>query len=129
MINSKNKRRVCMEEKAVMNTRFICIDSQDEYCIKWHKKIIDTNPVFDKNGKLSFAIIGSQSRMEINTLDMNYLEKCAKLLTCPKGRSAISTDKAYIYIKEIDGKETMLGVLTHNRIKTFVPTNSKKALE
>lgn len=118
-----------MDERPVVNTRFICIDSQDEYYINWHKKIIDTNPIFDKNGKLSFVIIGSQSRMEINTLDIKYLEKCAKLLTCPKGRSAVSTDKAYIYIKEIGGKETMIGVLIHNRIKTFVPTNSKKALE
>ena len=118
-----------MEEKVMVNTRFICIDSQDEYYMKWHRKIIDTNPVFNKNGKLSFAIVGNQSRMEIDTLDMNYLEKCAKLMTRPKGRSAISADKAYIYIKEIDGKETMLGVLTHNRIKTFVPANSKKALE
>ena len=118
-----------MEEKMTTTTRFICIDSRDEYSIKWHRKIIDTNPIFDRNGKLSFAIIGSQNRMEINTLDMKYLEKCAKLMTRPKGRSAISTDKAYIYIKEINGTETMLGVLTHNRIKTFVPANSKRALE
>ena len=118
-----------MEEKMTTTTRFICIDSRDEYSIRWFAKIIDTNPVFNKNGKLSFAIIGSKGRMEIDTLDMNYLEKCAKLLTSPRGRSSISTDKAYIYIKEVGDKEKLLGVLTHNKVKTFVPSNSKKALE
>ena len=63
-----------MEEKMTTTTRFICIDSRDEYSIRWFTKIMDTNPVFNKNGKLSFAIIGSKGRMEINTLDMNYLE-------------------------------------------------------
>jgi hypothetical protein len=114
-----------MEEKMTTTTRFICIDSRDEYSIRWFTKIIDTNPVFNKNGKLSFAIIGSKGRMEINTLDMNYLEKCAKLLTSPKGRSSISTDKAYIYIKEVGGYEKLLGVLTHKRVKSFAPMHDK----
>ena len=61
-------------------------------------------------------------------MDFNRLENVAKRITVPKGRSAISTDKAYIYIKEVDGNEKLIGVLTHNRIKTFVPVNSKKAI-
>ena len=125
----KNKGRKIMEEKAIVTTRFICIDSRNEYHMKWHKKITDTNPLFTHNGKLSFAIVGTKGRMEVNTLDMNYLESCAKLMTVPKGRSSVSSDKAYIYIKEKDGKTQMLGTLTHNYIKTFVPANSRKALE
>lgn len=112
----------------VTNTRFICIGCDDNFQMKWIKKIIDTNPSFDGD-KLSFVIIGSNSRIEISTMDFNRLENVAKQITVPKGRSAISTDKAYIYIKEVGGVETLMGVLTHNRIKTFVPVNSKKALE
>lgn len=115
-----------MEE--VTNTRFICIGCDDNFQMKWVKKIIDTNPCFDGD-KLSFVIIGSNSRVEISTMDFNRLENVAKRITAPKGRSAISTDKAYIYIKEVDGNEKLIGILTHNRIKTFVPVNSKKALK
>ena len=97
-----------MEEKAIVTTRFICIDSRNEYHMKWHKKITDTNPLFTHNGKLSFAIVGTKGRMEVNTLDMNYLESCAKLMTVPKGRSSVSSDKAYIYIKEKDEKGNLI---------------------
>ena len=117
------------KEKIVTNTHFICINSENEYETKWFKKITDTNPKFDKNGKLTFVIIGNQNRMEINTLNMTYLVDCAKLLTRPKGRAAITTDKAYIYIKEVNEEEKMIGVLIHNHIKTFVPVNSKRTLE
>ena len=112
----------------VTNTRLICIGCDDNFQMKWIRKIIDTNPIFDED-KLSFVIIGSNSRIEISTMDFNRLENVAKRITVPKGRSAISTDKAYIYIKEVGGGEKLMGVLTHNRIKTFVPVNSKKALE
>lgn len=117
-----------MKDKEVVNTRLICIGCEDEYQMKWVGKIIDTNPIFIDN-QFSFVIIGSQSRIEVNTMDFNRLENIAKRITVPKGRSAVSTDKAYIYIKEVSGKDKMIGVLTHNRIKTFVPVNSKKALE
>ena len=117
-----------MKEKEVVNTRLICIGCDDEYQMKWVKKIADTNPIFNQN-KLSFVIISSQSRVEIDTLNFKRLEECAKKLTAPKGRSAVSTDKSYIYIKEIDGNEKLIGILTHNRIKNFVPINSKKVLE
>ena len=115
-----------MEE--VTNTHLICIGCDDDFQMKWIRKIIDTNPSFDGD-KLSFVIIGSNSRVEISTMDFNRLENVAKRITAPKGRSAISTDKAYIYIKEVGGGEKLMGILTHNRIKTFVPVNSKKALK
>ena len=117
-----------MKEKKVVSTRLICIGCDDEYQMKWVRKIIDTNPIFVDN-QLSFVIIGSNSRIEVNTMDFKRLENIAKRITVPKGRGSVSTDKAYIYIKEIGGGDKLMGVLTHNRIKTFVPVNSKKALE
>jgi hypothetical protein len=111
-----------MEE--VTNTRLICIGCDDDFQMKWIRKIIDTNPSFDGD-KLSFVIIGSNSRVEISTMDFNRLENVAKRITSPKGRSAISTDKAYIYIKEVGGHEKLLGVLTHKRVKSFAPMHDK----
>lgn len=56
---------------------------------------------------------------------MKRIENCAKRLTRPKGRSAITTDTARIYIKEEDDKETLLGVLTHNHVKTYAQMYDK----
>ena len=50
-----------------------------------------------------------------------YLEDCAKRLTNPRGRSAISYDSANVYIKETNGTERLMGVLFHRRVKTFAP--------
>ena len=115
-----------MEEKELMTKpHFICIGIENDYQMKWTQKIIDTQPVFDEQNRPLFIIVSSTARLEVNTLDMKYLEKCAKRLTYPKGRSAYSTDKAWIYIKETNNKETLIGVLIHNRIKKFVPVNKK----
>lgn len=72
-------------------------------------------------GLPTFVVVGSKGRVEVNTVDMNYLEDCAKRLTNPRGRSAISDDSAHIYIKEINGAEKLMGVLFHRRVKTFAP--------
>ena len=66
-----------------------------------------------------FIIIGDGRRVEINTIDIKRLENCAKNMTHPKGRKAVTTDVARIYIKEINGKETLLGRVIHNHIKQF----------
>ena len=116
-----------MENKnSIFKPHFICTDIQNEYQLKWVKSLIDTDPVYDDKGNIAFVIIGSQRRIEVNTLDLVYLEHCAKLLTAPKGHTACSTDKALISVKEKNGKETLLGVLTHNRIKTFIPIYNKQ---
>ena len=107
-----------MEE--VTNTRLICIGCDDDFQMKWIRKIIDTNPSFDGD-KLSFVIIGSNSRVEISTMDFNRLENVAKRITAPKGRSAISTDKAYIYIKEENGGEKIMGVVERCHIRKYAP--------
>ena len=46
---------------------------------------------------------------------------CAKKITCPRGRAAVTTDKAYIYIQEVDNHETLVGVVTHNHVKKYAP--------
>ena len=56
---------------------------------------------------------------------MKRIENCAKLLTHPKGRSAISSDVSRIYIKEVNGNDFLLGTMTHTNVKTFAPMYDK----
>lgn len=44
-----------------------------------------------------------------------------KNLLIQEVRQAVTTDKARIYIVEEDGKETLIGVLTHNNVKQYAP--------
>ena len=112
-------------QEIMVKTHLIITDIHEEYHMNWCGKLFDAKPALNENGMPTFVIISSQSRMEINTIDINYLERCAKKLTSPKGRSAVSTDKAYIYIKEVGGNEKLLGILTHKRVKTFAPMYDK----
>lgn len=112
-----------MEERMI-KTHLIVTDIHDEYLVKWCGKIIDTNPALT-NGLPVFVLISSESRLEMNTIDMKRIEECAKKITRPHGRGAISTDKTYIYIKEMCGKETCIGVVTHNRVKSYAPMHDK----
>ena len=112
-------------QEIMVKTHLIIKDIHEEYHMNWCGKLFDAKPALNENGMPTFIIVGSQSRIELNTIDINYLERCAKKLTSPKGRGAVSTDKAYIYIKEIDGNEKLLGILTHKRVKTFAPMYDK----
>ena len=112
-------------QEIMVKTHLIIKDIQnEEYCQRCGK-LFDAKPALNENGMPTFIIVGSQSRIELNTIDINYLERCAKKLTSPKGRGAISIDKAYIYIKEIGDNEKLLGILTHKRVKTFAPMYDK----
>ena len=106
-----------MEEISI-KTHLIITDIHDEYHMNWCGKIANAKPQL-KNGLPIFVIIGTRGRIELNTIDITQLENAAKLLTHPKGRSAISKDTSRIYIKEVDGNEMLLGVLTHKNVKTF----------
>ena len=112
-----------MEEISV-KTHLIITDIHDEYHMNWCGKIAKAKPYL-KNGLPLFIIIGTGGRLELNTIDMKHLEKSAKLLTRPKGRSAVSKDTARIYIREVDGNDLLLGVLTHKNVKTFSPMHDK----
>ena len=108
-----------MEERMV-KTHLIVTDVHDEYNVKWCGRIIDTKPLF-KNDKPIFVLKSSKTRVEMNTLNMESIERCARRITNPRGRAAVTTDKTNIYIKEESGKETLIGVVTHNHIKTYAP--------
>ena len=112
-----------MEEISI-KTHLIITDIHDEYHMNWCGKIANAKPYL-KNGLPLFIIIGTGGRLELNTIDMKHLEKSAKLLTRPKGRSAVSKDTARIYIREVDGNDLLLGVLTHKNVKTFAPMHDK----
>ena len=108
-----------------VKTHLIVTDQYEEYSVKWHRRLLDSNPKLINGVPLFILIRHSGGRMELNTIDINYLERCAKKLTSPKGRGAISVDKAYVYIKEVGGNEKLLGILTHKRVKTFAPMYDK----
>ena len=112
-----------MEEISI-KTHLIITDIHDEYHMNWCGKIADAKPLL-QDGLPLFIIIGSQGRLELNTIDMKRLEHSAKLLTRPKGRSAVSVDTSRIYIKEVDGNDFLLGVMMHKNIKTFAPMHDK----
>ena len=112
-----------MEEISI-KTHLIITDIHDEYHMNWCGKIAESKPLL-KNGLPLFIIIGTRGRIELNTVDMKQIERCAKFLTYPKGRSAVIVDTSRIYIKEVDDNDFLLGVMTHKNIKTFAPMHDK----
>lgn len=110
--------------EVLIKTHLIVKDVHEEYHIKWIGKILDAKPKF-KNGKPIFAIVGGGGRMELNTTDMARIEKCAKLCTRPRGRSAVTTDTARIFIVEEDDNEKLIGILTHDHVKQYAPMYDK----
>lgn len=112
-----------MEEVAV-KTHLIITDIHEEFHMNWCGKIFDAKPKL-QNGLPVFTIIGSRGRIEISTIEMSQLEKCAKSLTYPRGRSAVSKDSSQIYIQEIDGNEKLIVVLTHRHVKSYAPMFDK----
>ena len=111
-------------DEVLIKTHLIVKDVHEEYHIKWIGKILDAKPKF-KNGKPIFAIVGGGGRMELNTTDMARIEKCAKLCTRPRGRSAVTTDTARIFIVEEDDNEKLIGILTHDHVKQYAPMYDK----
>lgn len=110
--------------EVLVKTHLIVTSVHEEYHIKWVGKILDAKPKF-KNDKPIFAIVGGRGRTELNTTDMKLIEKCAKNLTMPRGRQAITTDTARIYIIEEDDNEKLLGILIHNHVKNYAPMYDK----
>ena len=107
-------------EEVLIKSHLIVTEVHSEYSIKWVGRVLDTKPKF-KNNKPIFVIRGGKGRTELNTTDMVRIEKCAKMCTRPKGRSAVTTDTARIYIVEENDNEKLMGILTHNHVKTFAP--------
>lgn len=104
--------------EAMVKTHLICTGISDEYFIKWCGKMIDAKP-FLKNGLPVFIVVGTDGRMELNTIDIKTIEHCAKSMSHPRGRESITSDCARIYILEEDGSETLMGKVFHNHVKQY----------
>lgn len=113
-----------MIEQVPIKTHLIVTDVHEEYDINWCGKLFDAKPLM-KDGLPVFVIIGDHRRIEICTLNMNRIEECAKKLTNPRGRQAVTSDSAEIYIKEENGNEKLLGVVTHYHIKRYAEMYDK----
>ena len=103
-----------------LKTHLIITDINDEYSVKWCGKLIDTKPLL-KNGLPVFIIVGSCGRIELNTIDIELIERCAKRLSHPRGKAAFTTDSTRIYLQEEDETEKLMGIVLHNRIKKYKP--------
>ena len=107
-------------KEVMVKTHLIITDIHEEYHMKWCGSITDAKPLIE-NGKPVFVIRSKEGAVEVNTTNVKYLEDIAKSMTSPKGRSALTTDTASVYIKQIDGTEKVLGILIHDHIKHFAP--------
>lgn len=108
----------------MVKTHLIITDIHEEYHIKWCGSIANTNPVIE-NGMPIFIIRGREGAVEVNSVDIKYIESIAKKMTAPRGREAVTTDTVSIAIKEIDGNEKIIGLLTHDHIKHYAPMYDK----
>ena len=105
-------------QEVMIKTHLIVTDVHEEYFVDWFGKIANTKPLF-KNNMPVFIIIGSEERVEMNTIDLKSIEECAKRITHPRGRKAITTDTARIYLKEENGHEEYIGRVIHNHVKKY----------
>jgi hypothetical protein len=104
----------------MVKTHLIVTEQHDDYSIEWINRLLDCKPDLS-GGLLHFAILSTTGRREINTMNMKEVEKIAMKSTYPRGRGALTVDKARIYIKEEDGGEKLLGVVTHKHIRKYAP--------
>lgn len=108
-----------MQEVSI-KTHLIITDIHNEFRVNWCGRFQDVKPIL-KNGMPVFILIGGGLRRELNTIDMKHIEEVGKKMTNPRGRQAFTTDKTRIYIKEENGNEKLMCIITHNKIKTFAP--------
>ena len=64
-------------QEVMIKTHLIVTDVHEEYIVKWCGKIANTKPLF-KNNMPVFVIISSESRIEMNTIDMKKLKSARK---------------------------------------------------
>ena len=102
----------------MLKTHLICTGLTDEYFVKWCGKLVDVKPQI-KNELPIFIVVGTDGRMELNTIDIKMIEQCAKSISHPRGRESITSDCARIYILEEDGTEKLMGKVFHNHVKQY----------
>ena len=102
----------------MLKTHLICTGVREEYFVKWCGKLIDAHPLL-KNGLPVFIIISADGRTELNTIDIQTIEKYAKYACHPRGRSSTTFDCVRIYLLEEDGSERLMGKVFQNHIKQY----------
>lgn len=102
----------------MLKTHLIVAGIHEEYSIKWTGRIIDAKPLF-RNNMPVFILISSEHRVELNTTDMKYIEDCAKKMTAPHGKQAVTSDTTRIYLLEEDGSQKLMGQVIHNHVKEY----------
>jgi hypothetical protein len=105
----------------LVKTHLIITNQYDKYNIKYVGKLIDADPELNQKGIPTFILISNKGRMEIETLDINYVETIAKNFAYPRGRGAVTSDKTRIYIKEKDNKEKLLTIVEKIHIRKYAP--------
>jgi len=105
-------------QEVMVKTHLIVTDVHEEYKVEWCGKIANTKPLL-QNCMPVFVIIGSEERVEINTIDIRYVEDYAKRLTHPRGRQAVTTDISRIYLMQEDRSLAFMGKVTHNHVKQY----------
>ena len=113
-----------MIEETKIKAHLIVTDIHEEYFVNWCGKLFDAKPVL-KNEKPVFVIISSEKRIELNTSNITEVERAAKAITTPHGRAARTTDKAYVYLKEVGDKERLVCIVTHDHVKKYAPMFDK----
>lgn len=114
-----------VEESFVkIKSHLIITDIHNEFDINWCGKLAETQPQI-VDGLPVFVIIGRKGRIELNTINIAQLEDCAKRLTDPKGKTAITKDSSHIYIKEVNGEETLMCTITCKKIVSYAPMYDK----
>lgn len=104
----------------LVKTHLITIGQSDEYRIRYTEKIVNTKPILNKRGFPTFILISNKGRMEIETLNMVYLEQLAKNFANPRGRGAVTRDKTRVYIKEKDCEKLMM-IVEKTHIRKYAP--------
>ena len=105
-------------QEVMLKTHLICTGISEEYFVKWCGKLANVNP-FLKNDLPIFIIVGADGRMELNTIDIKTIEKCAKNLSHPRGRESFTTDCVRIYMLDENENEVLMGKVFHNHVKQY----------
>ena len=104
--------------EVMLKTHLIVSDVHEEYFVKWCGKLAGIKPLI-KNGLPIFILVGSDGRMELNTIDIKIIERYAKSLSHPRGREAITSDCARIYILDENENEVLMCKVFHNHVKQY----------
>jgi len=105
-------------QEVMLKTHLFCAGVTEEYSVKWCGKLANVTPSL-KNDLPIFIIVGSEGRIELNTIDIKLIERCAKNLSHPRGKESFTTDCARIYILDEHENEVLMGKVFHNHIKQY----------